>query len=120
MRRAARRDESEPGIVDAFREGGASVTPLSAKGIPDLLVGFCGVTHLVEAKTGNAGLTEAQMEFRASWSGEPPVDVRTPAQARRWLAVWSRRKPSLTDVVRAEHSATRAAMLKALAGEEGS
>ncbi len=107
VKNTGRRDTSEPGIVDALREGGASVEFL---GTPcDLLVGYEGETYLVESKTDNAGLTEAQMRFRANWRGKPPVEIRTPAQAKKWLKVWSERRPTLSTVLRAEQAAAKEA-----------
>ncbi len=83
------RDATEPGIIRAFEEGGATVYPV---GTPcDLIVGFLGVTHLVECKTDRAGLTPAQEEFRKAWRGEKPVIARTPPQARKWVKVWRER-----------------------------
>lgn len=105
VRATGRRDKSEPGIVEALEAGGASVEYLSEP--CDLLVGFLGETHLVEAKTDNEGLTEAQMRFRERWRGKPPVEIRTPAQAKKWLKVWSKRRPTLSTVLRAEHASLR-------------
>ena len=46
MRRAARIDRNQPEIVKALRQVGAHVTSLAAvgDGVPDLLVGFQGMT----------------------------------------------------------------------------
>ncbi len=45
-------DASHADIVDALRRVGCSVTAIqsSTAGVPDLLVGLCGRTHLVECK----------------------------------------------------------------------
>jgi Holliday junction resolvase len=88
---SGRRDEAEPGVVKAFESGGASVTKLSGKDIPDLLVGFLRETHLVEVKTNRAKLRDGQAEFARMWLGSPVVVARTPAQARKWLAIWRER-----------------------------
>lgn len=88
-RRAARRDDNEAAIVEALTAAGASVTPISAKGAPDLLVGYRGKTRLMEVKraagprggTSRGELTADQIAWRAAWQGEPPVIVRTPAEA---------------------------------------
>jgi hypothetical protein len=98
-----RRDKSEPGVVAAFVEGGATVEKLDRP--CDLLVGYLGETHLVEVKTDNGGLTDDQMRFRERWTGKPPVEVRTPAQAKKWLRIWQERRPTLSTVLRAEHEA---------------
>ena len=78
MRRAARVDDNHRAIVAAFRSYGCSVTSLAAvgDGVPDLLVGRFGVTHLVEVKDGSKAkskrkLTPAQVAFRDSWRGSP-------------------------------------------------
>lgn len=97
-RRAAGRDSNEPDIVAALEAAGASVTRLSAEGVPDLLVGYRGASHLLEVKhlsaTGKTvrrtsqgkrpdaeGRTKAQADWWAAWRGSPPVIVRTPAEA---------------------------------------
>lgn len=97
-RRAAGRDSNEAEIVAALRAAGATVTALSAAGVPDLLVGYAGATHLLEVKhlssTGRTvrrtsggcrpderGLTTEQQAWWAAWSGAAPVIVRTPAEA---------------------------------------
>jgi hypothetical protein len=91
----ARRDNSEPGVVKAFRAGGASVDFLpGGNGRPDLLIGFLRETHLVETKTDGAGLRASQKEWAAKWLGSPVVVARTPAQARKWLAIWRERHPT--------------------------
>lgn len=108
MRRAAHRDKAEPAIVTALEAVGASVTKLSAKGVPDLLVGFHGVTFLLEVKTpkaskgGNNGLTNAgQSEWRAAWRGGVVHVVETPEQALRAIGVMPS-APAWTEADRAE------------------
>ena len=82
MRRAARRDEAEPDIVEALTDAGAVVTRLSQEGIPDLLILHpSGVFMLFEVKTGKGKLTKAQKEFNAANSKGPLAVVRTPAEA---------------------------------------
>jgi hypothetical protein len=88
VRRAAKRDESEPGIIQAFLAGGASVRPYSGTGAPDLVVGYRGMTHLVENKTGRGKLTEAQEAWQRGWTGEPVAIARTPKQAQSLLRQW--------------------------------
>jgi Holliday junction resolvase len=86
-----RRDDAEPAVVKAFKAGGASVKKISGKDVPDLLVGYLRETHLVEVKTNKAALRKGQAEFARTWLGSPVVVARTPAQARKWLAVWRER-----------------------------
>ena len=92
MRRAARRDENEREIIDALERIGATVQPLNMRGVPDLLVGFRGRTHLLEVKmpepqhTPRAtkerhGLTDDQKRWHDTWRGDAPWVVRTGAQA---------------------------------------
>jgi Holliday junction resolvase len=52
VRRAARTDANQDGIVAALRGAGASVQSLAAtgKGCPDLLVGWRGANLLMECK----------------------------------------------------------------------
>ena len=89
VRATGRRDGVEPGIVREFREAGFSVDII---GWPvDLLVGGFGVLHPVECKTGKAGFTPAQIEWRKTYKGERPKTIRTPAQARKWARIWTER-----------------------------
>lgn len=87
----ARRDEAEPEVVKAFEAGGASVAKINGKDIPDLIVGYLRETHLVEVKTNKAKLRDGQATFARTWLGSPVIVARTPAQARKWLAVWRER-----------------------------
>jgi hypothetical protein len=83
MRRAAKRDASEPDIVETLEGIGCDVTKLSDTDLPDLLVGYRGKLHLMEVKTGNAKLRPGQEEFRARMEecGVTVKVVRTPSQA---------------------------------------
>jgi hypothetical protein len=92
-----RRDDAEPAVVKAYEAGGASVKKISGKDVPDLLVGFLSETHLVEVKTNRAKLRDGQAEFARTWLGSPVVVARTPAQARKWLAVWRERPDDETE-----------------------
>ncbi len=84
-RRAAKRDLSEPGIVDRLRQLGAAVVRLSGRDLPDLLVGWRGLTLLAEVKTGKAKLTDGQRTFYLAWTGSRPAVLRTPQEAQDWL-----------------------------------
>lgn len=81
MRRAAKRDDNEELIVRALRRCGASVYHLADKGIPDLLVGWCGKMFLLEVKGPNGRLTKAQKTFRASWKGPRSTIVKDATEA---------------------------------------
>ena len=82
----AKRDESEPAIVEALRSVGADVALL--KQPVDLLIGFRGKTYLAEVKTGKAKLTtgkNGQKEFVDEWRGAPVPVFRTPMDAISWI-----------------------------------
>lgn len=85
---AAKVDSNQSEIVSALRDVGASVQTLSAvgRGVPDLLVGFRSVTHLLEVKSKTAkkrdeGKTTAQVDWHRQWRGRPVVIVRNTAEA---------------------------------------
>lgn len=86
MRRAAKRDVSEPEIVSTLRQCGFSVYRLDRPA--DLLVGFRGRCWLVEAKTGKTGygksLNENQQAFSEEWRGPPIVILRSAQDAMDW------------------------------------
>ena len=81
VRRAAKRDEAEPDIVEALIDAGAVVTRLSQGGLPDLLVLYRDTFMLFEVKSGRGKLTKAQKEFNAANSKGPLAVVYTPNQA---------------------------------------
>lgn len=83
MRHAARRDANEPDIVSALEAVGASVTRLDGEGVPDLLVGWCSRTFLLEVKGPSGGLTAAQREWWATWKGGSGHVVRCADDALR-------------------------------------
>lgn len=82
MRTAARRDSNEGEIVSALEAVGCSVTRLSAKGVPDLIVGRQGVTYLMEVKERKGELTADQEIFFENWQGHAAI-VRTVEDALR-------------------------------------
>ncbi|WP_310619663.1 hypothetical protein [Flexibacterium corallicola] len=76
MRRAAKVDANQSEIVQALRSVGATVTSLAAVGggVPDLLVGYRRVNHLLEVKRETIQpveklLTPDQEEFHKFWRG---------------------------------------------------
>lgn len=81
MRHAAKRDDNEEAIVKALRRCGASVHRLDDKGVPDLLVGWCGKMFIIEVKGPKGRLTKAQKGFRKLWKGPPPATVTTEIEA---------------------------------------
>ena len=84
-RRAARVDNTQSEIVSALRQVGCFVQSLAAvgRGVPDLLVCVHPMSrvsrlYLLECKTNNAGLTDAETAFCHLW----PVSIcRTPEEA---------------------------------------
>jgi hypothetical protein len=82
MRRAAKRDDSEAGIIATLEAHGARVQTLSGLNLPDLLVLYRGRILLAEVKTGRAKLKPGQRAFADVW----PVEVlRSPEDAASWL-----------------------------------
>jgi hypothetical protein len=75
MRHAARIDANQEQIVSALRAMGATVRVVTqGNGLPDLLVGFRGVTILMEVKDGQKvpsarRLTPAEQKFFDEWRG---------------------------------------------------
>ena len=84
-RRAAKRDDAEPEVVEALTQLGASVVRLSGRDVPDLLIGWRGITLAAEVKTGKAKLKPGQASFQARWSGSPVAVLRNATDATRWL-----------------------------------
>ena len=88
MRRAAKRDVSEPEIVSTLIDAGFTVHRLSAAGVPDLLVGFRSRTWLVECKSSHKGygkgLNPLQQRFADTWRGSPVVILRNGEEAMDW------------------------------------
>jgi hypothetical protein len=83
-----RRDTNEPAIVRALHAVGATVEKLDNAGVPDLLVGFCKQTFLLEVKRplgprggDSSELTEDQLRWHAAWKGRPIAIVRTVDEA---------------------------------------
>ena len=77
---AAKIDRNQPEIVAALRKAGASVaiTSTAGQGFPDLVVGYRGVSYLIEVKDGELPpsarkLTTAQVKFRDNWRGHYAV-----------------------------------------------
>ncbi len=74
-------------IVTALRKCGASVSLIQGEGVPDLLVGFRGVTYLVEVKKplgpkGGASMSgqalrPSQVVWRSTWRGAQALVIRS-------------------------------------------
>lgn len=79
-RYAAKRDSNEREIIDALKRIGAEVIELSAKGVPDILVGFRGKNYLFEIKSDKGKLTPDQVKFHQIWTGQVEI-IRTVDEA---------------------------------------
>lgn len=81
MRRAARKDANHGVIQKAYEEQYCSVVDTSKLGddFPDLVVGLCGRTFLVEVKNrkGRNKVEPGQKKFHDEWRGEPPIVVHS-------------------------------------------
>ena len=87
MSHFVKRDAIHNAIVGAFKDMGFSVADMAHAGhsFPDLVVGWSGVTHLVEIKTGkHAPLTPGQVAFASTWRGSPVVVLRSVTEAVDW------------------------------------
>ena len=86
MRRAAKRDTAERAIVAVLEQHFMTVYRLDQP--VDLLVGFRGVSYLIECKTGHKGygkgLNSNQLQFAACWKGSPVVTLHSPDEAIDW------------------------------------
>lgn len=91
MRRAARVDANQAGIVAALRKAGASVEPIHdvGRGVPDLLVGYRAANLLIECKLPSEGLNERQQAWFDGWQGQVCV-ARSPGEALR--SIWAFRR----------------------------
>ena len=76
MRLRAKVDANQKEIVKALRAGGCSVQILAqvGHGVPDLLIGFRGVTDLAEVKDGDLPpsarkLTQDEQSWISAWRG---------------------------------------------------
>lgn len=82
---AAKQDHNATEIASALRHAGAFVRFIEGShgqaGVPDLLVGFRGITYLMEIKMAKGRLSEAQKDFMLGWNGGPIVVVRSPLEA---------------------------------------
>ena len=92
--RRGRIDDNQQAIVNILRTTGATVVLLSGvgKGVPDLLVGFRGVTLLMEIKDGkkppsDRKLTTEQQKWHAEWRGGALAIVDSADSALRMIGV---------------------------------
>lgn len=88
MSRYARKvDGSHRKVVEAFEHAGCSVAVIQSHkaGLPDIVIGVCGSTHLVEIKNDTRLKKDApsleQVGFAAKWRGSPVHLIRSPVEA---------------------------------------
>lgn len=81
VRRAAKRDANETEIITALKRAGATVVRISAAGVPDLLIGYRGVTYLCEIKFQKGKLTPAQIAWHLDWQGDRVSVARSVEEA---------------------------------------
>lgn len=87
MRRNARVDSNQNRIVTSLRRFGASVLITSQlKNCFDILVGYKGITHIMEIKDGEKPpsqqkLTPGELEFSEKWKGSKYNIVTTVEEA---------------------------------------
>lgn len=96
-RHAARRDIGERAVIAALRSVGAMCWQLSERDLPDLMVAWRGVIHLIEVKgelgpeggEAHAKLRPGQARFfeQAEIGGLPVHVVRSPEQALEAIGV---------------------------------
>lgn len=93
-RYAAKVDTNQAEIVAALRGVGASVLLLHrvGEGCPDTLVGFRGLSHLVEIKDGNKipskrKLLPTQVKWHRDWRGSPVHVVKNVTEALAVLGI---------------------------------
>lgn len=86
MRYAARVDANQQQVVETLRAAGAYVWII---GLPvDLLVGYNGITFLVEVKDGSKKhLTTLQRDFFEKWTGGTLCRIDGPEAALRMIGV---------------------------------
>lgn len=76
-------DTTQAEIVAYLRGIGCTVEITSAVGrdFPDLVVGFCGRTFLVECKTTNGKLSAGQRAWHTAWRGGPVITATSGEEA---------------------------------------
>lgn len=80
-------DKNQNEIVHALRQVGATVILLheAGEGIPDLLIGYRGQTHLLEVKSKSGKLNPRQVEWHSIWTGHPVGVVRSVEDALAFI-----------------------------------
>lgn len=94
--RRVMRDANHAEIAKALEDAGCTVmdTAAAGRGAPDLVVGWHGVTYLLEIKSGSRARhvrkdEDHQREWRARWRGGPAFVVASVDEALRAVGVIS-------------------------------
>lgn len=94
-RRNAKRDAAEPDIVKTLEAFGMSVFLLHEP--TDAIVGYRGITYVVEFKSGRKGygaaLNDNQQAFADAWRGSAVVTLHGVDDAVAWAQQVSRGQP---------------------------
>jgi hypothetical protein len=82
-------DGNQKAIVGIFERANFSVQSLAAvgDGCPDLLVGACGWTYVIEIKNGKKPLTPDQRKWHDEWRGFPVLTVISEEQAVKFVTL---------------------------------
>lgn len=89
MTYANRTDANQGEIIQALRQVGASVQPLTRvkDGCPDILVGFHGCNYLMEIKTDEGRVTPDELTWFQRWNGQAEI-VKNISEALRVIGVY--------------------------------
>jgi len=86
-RRGGKPDTGDADMADMARRFGCTVTIITIVGfgVPDWILGFRGVTIMVERKKPGEELNERQEKFVKEWNGGPLILLETPTQLQAML-----------------------------------
>lgn len=78
----ANRDDNHKDVTQALEKIGCTVHDASVVGgsFPDLVVGYRGLTMLIEVKTPKGRVKEGQRKWHTEWKGHTCI-VRSPMEA---------------------------------------
>jgi hypothetical protein len=84
----AKTDSNQSAIIAALESCGATVQVLATvgNGCPDLLVGRCNETFLIEVKLAGKKLNKKQVVWHENWGGRKPAVVYGIVDALRVVA----------------------------------
>jgi hypothetical protein len=85
----AKRDTSEPGIVEALKAYGFSVLKLSVPYGPDLVIAKDRRVRVAEVKSGKKKLRQSQEDWWTRWAGNPRLVLTEDRDVEVLAAFWS-------------------------------